>query len=163
MHSDRKCWDDVEVRSADDVQRSVDAAVWLPDWLECSSLTGTLAPCRYGSALWPSGSPLVCFQACVDIVETTLNRQKHQVSNDLEPAKIKSSQATAGRGKNSRKKLKETDELEKSEEKQSSSLICKSLSEDCKFNFKADGWTRIQAVTQPRTAYLFRSSFDNTA
>jgi len=37
------------------------------------------------------------------------------------------------------KKLKETDELEKSEEKQSSSLICKSLSEDCKFNFKADG------------------------
>ena len=26
MPADRKCWDDVEVRSVDDVQRSVDAA-----------------------------------------------------------------------------------------------------------------------------------------
>ena len=26
MPADRKCWDDVEVRSADDVQRTVDAS-----------------------------------------------------------------------------------------------------------------------------------------
>jgi len=54
MPADRKCWDDVEVRSVDDVQRSVDAAAKLLDWLECSSLIGTLAPCRAdtgGSAL----------------------------------------------------------------------------------------------------------------
>jgi len=54
MPADRKCWDDVEVRSVDDVQRSVDAATKLLDWLECSSLIGTLAPCRAdtgGSAL----------------------------------------------------------------------------------------------------------------
>ena len=38
--------DDVEVRSVDDVQRSVDAAVKLLDCLECSSLIGRLAPCR---------------------------------------------------------------------------------------------------------------------
>jgi len=54
MPADRKCLDDIEVRSADDVQRSVDAAVKLLDSLECSSLIGTLAPCRAdtgGSAL----------------------------------------------------------------------------------------------------------------
>ena len=54
MPTDRKCWDDVEVRSVDDVQRSVDAAAKILDWLEYSSLIGTLAPCRAdtgGSAL----------------------------------------------------------------------------------------------------------------
>ena len=54
MPANRMCWDDVDVRSADDVQRSVDAASKLLDWLECSSLIGTLAPCRAdtgGSAL----------------------------------------------------------------------------------------------------------------